>query len=101
MMGAHICFAVNKNCYNLYDSYGMICVGCGCCSSDKQRRYTARLELNKRMLKEQHEFNLWDDDPEMRTLQERNIAENITFFEKEIAKYEKKLAEFTDGGLKE
>lgn len=97
-MSAHICFGVNRNCYNLHDSYGMICVGCGCCSSDKQRRYTSRLKLNKRMLKEQHEFKQFADDPETRMLQEKNIAENIAYFEKEIAKYEKKLAELMDGG---
>lgn len=97
-MSAHICFAVGKNCYNLYDSYGVICVGCGCCSTNKEKRYTSRLKLNKRMLKEQYEFNLWDDDPEMRALQEKNITENIAYFEKEIAKYEKKLAELLYGG---
>lgn len=94
-MTGHISIAVSKNCYNLYDSYGMICVGCGCCSSDKQRRLTARLKLNRRRLKEELEFDRWDDNPEIRALQEKNVAANIAFFEKEIAKYEAKLA---DGG---
>lgn len=94
-MIGHISIAVSKNCYNLYESYGEICVGCGCCSSDKQRRIKARLALNRRMLKEEQEFDRWADDPEIRALQEKNVAENILLFEKEIAKYE---AELADGG---
>lgn len=97
-MIGHISIGVNRNCYNLHDSYGMICVGCGCCSFDKQTRITARLKLNRRMLKENQEFDRWDDNPETRALQEKNVAKNISFFEKEIAKYEAKLARLMDGG---
>ncbi len=98
-MTGHICVGVSRVCYNLHDSYGMICVGCGCCSSDKQRRITARLKLNRRKLKEEQEFDRWADDPETRALQEKNVAENIAFFEKEIAKYEAELAKLMDGGV--
>lgn len=94
-MNGHISVGVGRNCYNLNDSYGMICVGCGCCSSDKHRRNAARLKLNRRMLKEQQEFDGWSDDPEIRAIQEKNRTENIAYLEKEIAKYEAKLM---DGG---
>ena len=90
-----ISIAVNKRCYNLYESYGEICVGCGCCSSNKQKRLEARIALHKRLIENDRTFDQWCDDPDLRALQERNIAENIAFSEKAIAKYE---AELMDGG---
>lgn len=94
-MTGHISIAVSKNCYNLYDSYGEICVGCGCCSSNKKKRLMSRIELHKRLIKQEQEFDNWCDDPDLRALQERNIAENIAYSMLAIAKYE---AELKDGG---
>lgn len=89
----HICFSVSPRCYNLYESYGMICVGCGCCSSNKKKRLLSRIELHKRLLEQEQEFAEWADDPEVRTLQEKTVAENIEFSKKAIAKYEAELSQ--------
>lgn len=35
-------FEVSDNCWNFNDSYGMICVRCGCCSEDKEIRYKGK-----------------------------------------------------------
>lgn len=56
--------AVNNNCWNPYESYWKICVGCGCCSKDKKERYKARYELCKRIIEERGghfgENGLWE-----------------------------------------
>ena len=97
-MSAHISFSASSKCYNLYDSYGMICVGCGCCSTNKQKRLMSRIELHKRLLKEDLEFDQWFDEPEGRKLQEMNVANNIKFHKDYIAKYE---AELKAGGAED
>ena len=89
----HIDFQVNKNCWNLYDSYGGICVGCGCCSRDKATRYRARLDTVKNWLEEKQTFDLWDDDPELRAIQERNNRSWIRHFKSLIRYYERRLRE--------
>ena len=55
----------------------------------------ARIELHKRLIKDNQNFELWDDHPDGRALQERNIAKNIEFSKQMITKYE---AELMDGG---
>lgn len=89
----HICFSVRKNCWNLHDSYGEICVGCRCCSKDKKERHKARLETVKQWKEENDKFCEWDDDPEMRKIQEGNIKANRKYFERRIRYYERKVAE--------
>ena len=49
MNTGHICFSVTKDCVNP-DSYGEICVGCQCCSKDKNIRYPAGLKLYQKLL---------------------------------------------------
>lgn len=94
-MNGHISVQASNRCYNLYESYGEICVGCGCCSTNKHKRLTSRIELHKRLIEHDKNFNYWADDPDLRAIQEKNIAENIAFSEKAIAMYE---AELMDGG---
>lgn len=89
----HICFSVQKNCWNLRDSYGEICVGCGCCSKDKKERHKNRLEALKRWNEENDRFDGWCDDPEIRERQEENVKANRKYFARMIRYYERKVEE--------
>ena len=90
-MSGHICFAVNDNCWNLYESYGMICVHCGCCSKYKKKRQKARLELMERRLAENESFNYWFDDEELRKTQEKNVKINRAYYKRKIRYYKSQL----------
>lgn len=82
---------VKKNCWNLYDSYGEICVHCGCCAKDRATRYKARINALERRIKERENFDLWSDDPGLRAIQEKNHASTIASWKKELEKYRKLL----------
>lgn len=82
-----------EGCYNQFESYGMICVRCGCCSEDEKVRYTSRIALHKRLLQDDLTFDRWFDDEETRKMQERNVAHNIAWNRERIAEYEAKLEE--------
>ena len=88
--------AVSKRCWNPYESYGEICVGCGCCSKDKAKRYKARYELCQRRIDDLVSFDGWFDEPELRELQERNIATDLKHFRQRMAYYRKKLEGIRD-----
>ena len=88
-----ICFGVQKNCINP-DSYGEICVGCGCCSKDKAIRYPARLKLYQEHLEGHLNFNHWIKGW-VRT-QKRNQKANITYCKRRIAIY-KRLSQALEG----
>lgn len=85
----HIDFQVKKNCWNLYDSYGEICVRCGCCSPDPIIRAKARLKVCEERLKERMNFNDWMEGWE--ETQRRNIASDIFYLKKKINYYKKRL----------
>jgi len=89
----HIDFACDKNCWNILDSYGEICVRCGCCAKDKKVRYESRIRCLERWLKDQYEFDEWIDS--CRELQERNRRKNIQYFKRRLRYYRKKLDELT------
>lgn len=97
-MIGHIDIQVTDRCWNMIDSYGMICVHCGCCSHDKQKRYASRIEVLERWIEEQEKFDRWDDDPEWRVVQERNIRSNLKHFRR-MLRYYKRMAD--KGGLYE
>lgn len=89
----HIDLAVAENCWNIEAwSFG-ICHFCGCCDKDKKKRYESRLRWLEEHLKENDNFQLWDDDPEGRVLQETNIRINHRHFMRKIRYYKKKLRE--------
>ena len=92
-MRGHISFQVGSRCWNLHDSFGEICVHCGCCSSDKTTRRKARLEVAKRQLQENLSFDRWDDDPKWRAIQEKNVKSNIRYWRRRVRYYEKALKE--------
>ena len=89
MSNIHIDFACTKNCWNLIDSYGMICTGCGCFAKDKKVRYENRIRCLERWLKEQYEFDDWIDN--FRDIQEKNIRANIRYFKRQLRYYRQKL----------
>lgn len=81
------------NCWNPYDSYGEICVGCVCCSKDKATRYKARIKVCKRRISDLENFSLWDDDIVGRAVQMKNIKDSLRYFKSRLRYYEKKLGE--------
>jgi len=81
---------VDKHCWNLYDSYGEICVKCNCCGGfDKETMYTSRLRTVRRWLKE------WQPkltDPGFQTaIQQKNIRLDIRRCQRQIAYYKRKV----------
>ena len=99
-MAGNIDFAPSKRCYNTYESYGEICVGCGCCSTDKRKAAQARLELHQRLLADRENFNMWFyDAPWLMKVQEQHVAASIKYHKEMIAKYQAILkAEGEDNG---
>ena len=83
-MTSSICFSVQKDCVNS-DSYGVICVGCGCCSKDNTVRYPARLRMYEEHLQEQLNFDNWI--PGCKRVQRHNRKLNITYNKRRIARY--------------
>ena len=88
-MMIHISRGVRKNCWNLYDSYGEICVGCGCCSPRPLERAEARLSFCERRLEELKSFDGWIEG--MEELQKSNINSDIKYFKREIRYYKKRV----------
>ena len=92
-MMIHIDTCTKKNCWNFYDSYGEICVHCDSCSSDKLTRYTSRINCLKDWILEKENFDMWDDNPEWRKRQEKNIKNDIKHWKRQLRYYENKLKE--------
>ena len=90
-MIGHISYSVKAKCWNLFDSYDMICVHCGCCANDKKTRYESRLKCLKSWLHEKENFDMWDDEYDLRELQEKNVKADIAYFKRRIRYYEAKL----------
>jgi hypothetical protein len=86
----HIDFSIRKDCKNLQDSFGEICVKCNACGRfDKKTQKQCYLRVLKEHLKEQKEFNDWDNEPKLRKLQEENIKANIKSIRQKIKEAEK------------
>lgn len=91
-------FMAKEDCYNPFESYGMICVGCGCCSENPLARAKARLALHERLLDHDNHFALWADDPELRALQQKNVETNIAWNTEHIAVYKAIISELEGDG---
>lgn len=85
-------YAVSNDCINHW-SYGEICVRCGCCSRNPnyKDRIIKTIQHYKERLKEEENFNFWDENEFWRKVQKRNVELNILYFKKEIRKYKKIL----------
>jgi len=89
---SHVCIGIAKDCKNLYESYGEICVGCNCCGRfDPETKLECQLELNKRMLDERKAFDGWSDYPDVSALQHKNVAIDIEYFTKKIKAIEAEI----------
>lgn len=91
-------FKAKEDCYNPFESYGMVCVGCGCCSENPLEQAKARLALHERLLEKDIHFDLWFDDPELRAIQEGNVAKSIAWNKEQIAVYKAIISELEGDG---
>lgn len=68
------------------DSYGEICVQCGC--YDKNHNYRVRIikqiRIYKEFLHEKYLFDDWSEDEQMATIQKRNVENDILYFKRKI-----------------
>lgn len=89
-------YSVAGNCENLMDSFGEICVGCNCCGRiNPETKYQAQVNVLKRQLQEQIDFDYWIEGHE--ELQRKNQAANIEHIKREIKEVEAKIAEVANG----
>ena len=94
-MFGHICMQVKENCWNFWDSYGEICVHCGCCSEDPAVRARARLEVCERELTE-WEASLEEMKKDATVYEEyqiENVKSNIRHVRRRIRYYRKRVKE--------
>lgn len=79
------------NCVNP-DSFGEICVHCNACGRyNKRTKKKCELQLYKRLLREEYEFDMWADNADLRKLQEKNRKANIAYYKKKIAEIESEV----------
>lgn len=91
-MFVNVCYGISNDCVNFYESYGEICVHCGCCASknpDARNRYKKQLILYKRMLDRELNFDNWYE-PFIET-QKKNVKRNIIYFKRAIRRKKKVL----------
>lgn len=80
---------VRNECWNLYDSYGEICVHCGCCAKDMVTRYKARIEAIKGWIWQQE--NWYKPDETWEEYQHENRRKKMRHWRQQLRYYEKKL----------
>ncbi len=90
-MIAFVDYSTTRYCWN-HDAF-FTCLGCGCCSKDKDLRYLSRLRYCERMLEEERNFSNWSDDEKLRLIQKENVAANIRYLRRRKSYYKKKLKE--------
>lgn len=86
--------SINKNCWNMRDSFGEICIFCGCCSKDKERRYSSRIWVLNEWIDEDTEF-LNHIDYEY---QRENVQRSVDRHMRMLRYYERKLKELKEHG---
>mgnify|MGYP001624345185 CR=1 FL=1 len=76
---------VSKSCVNP-NSYGEICVQCGCCEKnpDYRDRVIKQTRLYKELLAESRLFDEWDEDNGLAVIQKRNMERNILYYKMQI-----------------
>ena len=81
---------VQDKCWNLYDSYGEICVHCGCCAKDKATRYKARVDAIKGWIWEQESW--YKPDETWEEYQRKNRREKMRHWKRLLRYYESGLS---------
>ena len=81
----HIDYSPSDDCIN-DDSFGCICVKCGCCKLNPNYRdmIRRRIKYYKSKLAEQYTFDNWSDSDHWKKIQKRNIQSNIRYFKQRI-----------------
>ena len=82
---------VRDNCWNLYDSYGQICVHCGCCSNDKKTRYNARIKVIEGWIWQQE--NWYKPDETWEDYQINNRREKLRNWKRQLRYYKRRVSE--------
>ena len=88
----HVDYGVGDDCIN-NNSYGEICVRCGCCSKnhDYKNRMISRLRYYKSRLNDALRFDDWFDDEVGRKYQENVVFHNVQYYKRKIRTYKKIL----------
>lgn len=94
-MDFHIDAQVSSKCWNLYDSYGEICVHCGCCSKDPVVRTKARIDVLQRHIEHFESFDGWSEDLLEKATQKINIENNLKQYRRQLRYYQKRLMELS------
>ena len=80
--------SVVKNCVN-NDSYYCICVECNACGRfDKSSQKECYKKMILEKLQNERDFNNWSKNQEIKAIQQKNVKENIKYYEKELNKLE-------------
>ena len=85
-----ICMQVSKNCINI-DSYGVMCVHCGCCEEynpNVKDRTEKQIKSYNERLQEEYNFDNYSENEEMAEIQRKNVETNIKYFKEMIEKLE-------------
>lgn len=82
--------SVTDDCFNGFESFGVVCVHCGCCAEEPSIRYRARLELFERELKYFQNFQYSDVDS-IAEIQKSKVNETIEYINERIKYYGEKV----------
>lgn len=93
MMGLHVCYSIKDNCWNFYDSYGEICVHCGCCDKDPLKRAENRKKVLERWLDHWQVVLFTEVLDEVQT---ENVKTNIRLLKSELRYYKKRLEKLNE-----
>lgn len=85
-------YDISDDCINA-NSYGEICVKCGCCSRNQnyRDRIIRQIKYYKEMLNEEYAFDGWDENEYTRKHQEEVVGANILYFNRKIRRCKKIL----------
>lgn len=91
----YACEPVKENCWNFYESYGEICVHCGCCSDNLRERYEERIRVLKWQIENNKQF-LEDQKDRANVSPDyywcRNARSSVRYCKSEIKHYRKLLS---------
>ena len=90
-----MCMSASAGCINI-DSYGVICVHCGCCEKynpNFKDRTEKQIKYYKEQLERQYNFNEFDENEKFAEIQRNNIKDHIVFYTEKIKELEHLLEE--------
>lgn len=84
--------STDRDCMNS-ESYGEICVSCGCCSrnSNYRNRTIRRIRYYRDRMKEIENFQEWSENPSLRGREKKNVRQNILYCQRKFRLYKKIL----------